>query len=205
MSRILWTLALIVLVAASGALVAGVSSFIVLIAGAMLVVFAIALQFSVERAAYLAVCVFVLAITWNGIRIAGGAFANGFFVVATLAVLAYIARERPRVPFPGWLFGVGVGLALAVVIVVIVPPDPRMLNAGLVDLRQVLTEQGQVGSLMGRSDLLALAKIELVVIWIPVMLATIANTNPKILRLMDLWTIGALVNAAVGVLDYSGI
>ncbi len=205
MRRFLWFAALALLVAASGVFAAGVPPFFLLVVGALLVVFVAALQFSISKAAYLAVCAFVLTIAWNGLRFGGGAIANAFFAVATVAVLAYVARERPTVPLPGWLFAAGAGFGFAALIVFIVPPDAGLLNAPLIQARQVLNETGQLVEIARRSDFLTLLQFLLAIIWIPVMLATIGTTNRRVIRLMDLWTIGAVISAAVGVLDYAGL
>jgi hypothetical protein len=56
-----------------------------------------------DRAAFVAVGVLALTISWNGLRGPGRALANVFLVLATVAVLAHVVIDRRSVPIPPWL------------------------------------------------------------------------------------------------------
>jgi hypothetical protein len=203
--RIFPLLGLLLVIALSGALAVFLKPFFLLVLGGVLVVAIIAASLSMSHAAYVAVCMFVLTITWNGLRFGGGAIANAFFAIATIAVVGYIARERPAVPIPGWLFTAGAGFCLAVAVVLFFPTDPGLHNEAELQARRILDSSGQYLAVGTRSDLLTLAQFLLALVWIPVMLATIATTVARVLRLLDLWTISAVVCAAVGIVDFAGL
>jgi O-antigen ligase len=205
MRRIFFPLALLLALAAGALIASGVSALVVFAAAGVLVVFIAAAPLSIYRVAYFAVCVFVLTVTWNGIRLGGGAAADGFFAIATVAVLAWVVRERIPVPVPGWLFAAALGFAATALIVLLFPPDATLINASLIGQRQTLSLVNATGELTRASDLLALLKILLALLWIPVMLATVATTNARVFRLMDLWTISGCVNASVALLQYVGV
>ena len=125
-------------------------------------------------------------------------------VLAFAAVVVHVAVERRPVPLPPWLLVAATGFGFAALLVLVVPPSSELLNPALIDQRRQLNEAGQIVELGTRSDLAALVKFELALLLIPLMLATVGTTHQRIARLLDLWTISALVCALVAIVDYSG-
>ena len=161
---------------------------------------------SIDQIAYAAVGLFVLVITWNGFRLAGGAVANAFMVLAFLAFLALVLVAHRPVPLPPWLL-VAAGLfAVAQLVNVIFPPDSALLNEALIHHR-VLPQGEAPGFLPPLSDFdfAQLATLEIAFLIIPVMIATVATTAQRIERLLDLLVISATVNAVVACIGFAGI
>jgi hypothetical protein len=73
--------------------------------------------------AYFGVGLLVLTITWNGIRVSGGAFGDAFMALAFAGVVSHLALDKRPVPVPAWLFVAGIGLFLAGLLDVIFPPS----------------------------------------------------------------------------------
>jgi O-antigen ligase len=159
----------------------------------------------VDRLAFVAVGVAVLFITWNGFRLGGGAIANAILVPAfgMVALRAMVLRKPP--PLPPWMFAAAIGFALAAMLRLIFPPDASTLNDILVHFRtlpQVGVSQPLV--LLPRNDLVAFVQFEITLIVIPLLVASVANTPFRITRLLDVFVLGAAINAAVGVIDVAG-
>jgi hypothetical protein len=161
---------------------------------------------TIDRLAYIAMGVSLLAITWNGFRLGGGAVANAFLVPAFLMVATRTVLLRKPIPFPPWMFVAGIGFALAAMLRVILPPDSSLLNDILVHYRTIpQAGQTQPLILIPRSDLLALFQFEVGVIVLPVLIASVATTANRVKRLVDVFVFGAAINAAVGIVDFAGI
>lgn len=159
-----------------------------------------------DRWAYIAIGVAILVITWNGFRIGGGAVANAFLVPAFLLVAARALLLRKPIPFPPWMFVAAIGFALAALLRVMFPPDASLLNDILVHYRTIpqATGTAQPVILVPRSDLLALFQFETGVIVIPLLIASVATTARRVSRLLDVFVLGAAINAAVGIVDFAG-
>ena len=155
-----------------------------------------------DRVMWIAVSILVLTISWNGIRVGGGAFGDGFMLIAFATVVANHVRERRSPALPSWLVLAGVGFLLAAVLVVIFPPSLGLANRATVQQESLLIVPGY---LPPRSDLSFLTKFELSVLLVPLIVAAAATTRRRCRRLLDLWAIGAFVNAAVAVADYVGL
>ena len=158
-----------------------------------------------DRVAFAAVALLVLAVTWNGLRLGGGALGDLFMVLAFAAVVGHLVVTRERVPLPPWLFLTGAGFLLAALLVMIFPPSFSLVHTTLTEQANLVTQLGLPVTVAARSDLSALIKFELSLIVIPVLLAVVATSERRCSRLLDLWTISAIVSAAVGLLDYSGV
>jgi hypothetical protein len=174
-------------------------------AGVAVAVAILAFGLPMDRLAFLAVALFILTVTWNGFRVPGGALANLFLVVAVAAVAATVVVERRPVPLPPWLFVAGIGFALATLLVLLFPPDAELVNRMLLQQRNLANEGGLSGELYLRSDLATLVQYEVALVVIPVMLVIVGSSVERIARLLDAWTVSALVCAGVGILDYAGI
>jgi hypothetical protein len=158
---------------------------------------------SIDRLAYFAVCVSVLAITWNGLRFAGGAVANAFLVPAFIMAAVRTVVLRKPILVPAWMLAAGIGFILAALLNLIFPPSPSLLNDILVHYRTI-PQIGQPLVLVNRSDVLALIQFEIGVIVIPVLIASVASTVRRIERLIDVFVVGAAINAFVGMIDWAG-
>ncbi len=161
---------------------------------------------SLDEFAYAAVGVSLFLITWNGFRLGGGAIANAFLSLAFLIVATRTIVLRKPIPLPPWMFAAAIGFALAAMLRLIFPPDTGVLNDILIHIRTI-PQVGQVQPLIlvPRSDLVALLQFETAVVVIPVLIASVATSGRRIERLLDVFMLGAVVNAAVGILDFGGI
>jgi hypothetical protein len=171
-----------------------------------------------DKLAVFAVGLMAFTITWNGIRLGasgsssspagGGAFGDATLVLAFLAVMADVIGRRRPVPMPPWLLLAGLGLFLAFVVTMISPPSGALIQkSNLVGatLAQQSGSTGPVAPLGLSGDILNLFEFELALVLIPILLASVATTPRRCRLVMDLFTAGAIINGAVGVLDIGGI
>jgi hypothetical protein len=155
--------------------------------------------------AFAAVCVLVLTVTWNGIRVGGGALGDVFFALAFAAVLAHVIVDRRAVPLPPWLLLAGIGCFLAGLLSMIFPPSVALVQKSLVTETTFLAQDGVSGLVAPRSNVGLLVEYELSLIMIPVLIVAVGTTASRCAKLVNLWTFGAVINAIVGVADYAGI
>lgn len=149
----------------------------------------------------------MLTITWNGLRGPGGAFANVFLVLAVLAVLAHVVVDRPPIPIPPWLLLTAGGMLVAALVTSIFPPDPAIQSRTLLQFNQLALVAGVPinGLIEHRSNISALLKWEVGLVLVPMVIVLLATNTWRIHRLLDLFTVGAVVNAFVGILDRGGL
>ncbi|HEX6388866.1 MAG TPA: O-antigen ligase family protein [Solirubrobacteraceae bacterium] len=197
------TFAVVVAVAAAAGVAAiTVNPLIGLAAGGVLVAGAGLLGLPMERLAWIGACLLAFTITWNGLRLAGGSFANVFMLLAFGAMVAHKLLERRPVSAPPTLLMAAVGFWLATCLVLIFPPDFRLLNLTEIQLR------GSVGAplILGkRSDLFTLIEVELSLLIVPLVMIAAASTPKRLRILLDLWTAGLIVNSLIGFMDTLGI
>jgi O-antigen ligase len=160
-------------------------------------------RLSLDRVAFVAVGIFILGITWNGLRIGGTSVATPMLVLAFLAVLALVVLGRRAVPLPPWLLAVAFGLVLAAMLNLIFPPDASLTNKTLLYFRSLPGRP--LGFLVPRPDLLMLAQWLIALLIIPMMITAVANTKDRVKRLLDLFVISALISAGIGILDIAGL
>jgi hypothetical protein len=158
-----------------------------------------------EKLALLAVSVLVFTVTWNGIRVAGGALGDGFMALAFAAVLAYVVGEKRPPPLPPWLLVAAIGFVLAGLVSMIFPPSIAVVQRSLIAQITIKLQDGAFGIANAPSDAGELIKYELGFVLIPLMIATVATTRQRCMLLLNLWTAGAIVNAWVGILDFGGL
>ena len=180
---------------------------LLLLAACVFVVAAIAILQAVpiERLAYITVGVFVLFVTWNGLRVAGGGMANLFMVAAFMVVPLYVIQTRRAVPFPPWLFAAAAGFVIAAMVAYVFPPEQDLLSRSLISFRTEYQSVEPLGYLVPRSDLYTLLKFETALLLIPLLIAAVATTKERIERLMDLFVLSATINAAVSIVDFLGV
>jgi O-antigen ligase len=192
----------------------------VAIAVGLLLVLGVVTFFGVQtdKLAVFAVGLMAFTITWNGIRLGasggtaspagGGAFGDATLVLAFIAVMAdVIGRKRP-LPMPPWLMLAGLGLFVAFVVTMIFPPSAPILQKSALLSATIAQQSGVIGpvaSLGLSADTLNLIEFELGMLLIPIMIAAVATTPRRCRLLMDLFTAGAVINGAVGLLDIGGI
>lgn len=164
----------------------------------------VALVVPLDRIAFVLTCAFVLMITWNGLRLAGGAAGNLLMILAFGAIVAEAVIARRSVPVPAWLLAAGGGCVLAAMLNLIWPPNPTWLDQSLLSYRVDFLPPPP-GFVVPRSDLLTLAKFEVCLVLVPVLIAAVATTGARVHRLIDMFVLSATINAAVGVLDFAGI
>lgn len=160
-----------------------------------------------DRVAFVAVGVLALTITWNGLRGPGGAFANVFLGLAVLAVLAHVVVDRRTIPIAPWLLVSAGGMIVAALVTSMFPPDPTIHSRTLLQFNQAaLTAGVPLGGLVqSRSNVSALVKWQTGLVVVPVLMVLVATNTWRIHRLLDLWTVGAVVSAFVGILDRAGV
>jgi hypothetical protein len=157
-----------------------------------------------DRLAYLAVGGFVLFVTWNGLRVAGGGASNLFMIIAFLVVPLYVVQNRRSVPLPPWLFAASAGFVIAAMVAYIFPPEHGLLSRSLISFRTEFQSLQPLGFLVPRSDFFYLIKYEIALLLIPLVIASVAFTQKRIERLMDLFVLSGAVNGAVAVVDFLG-
>jgi hypothetical protein len=175
---------------------AGAATGIVLVAAVSM------LGLSTQRLAWLAACLLVLTIQWNGIRVGGGAFGNVFLVMAFGGMVAHSLLGRRPISAPPTLMLAGLCFLLAAVLAMIFPAGAALNDQANIQLSARLAVPVY---LTHRSDVLALIEFELSFLAVPLVLIAAGSTPRRCRRLMDLWTCGALVNAFVGLTDTLGI
>jgi hypothetical protein len=186
-----------VLVAGTGlGVAAGGAAGILVVGGVAL------LGTSTDRLMEGAVGLLVLTITWNGFRAGGGAVGDLFLVAAFATVVVSLMVEHRSPVVPPWLAFAGVTFLLAGLLSGIFPQS-HALSA------QTNLEQETLaiipGYLPSRSNTSYLLKFEIAVMLMPLLIAAAATTPARVRRLLDVWTIGCVINAAVGVLDVAGV
>ncbi len=171
-------------------------------AGLVLVVIVAMLGVSTDRIMWIAVSVLVLTITWNGIRVHGGAVGDVFMSVAFAAVVAHYVLHQRSPRLPPWLLLAGLGFLFAGLLVVIFPPNLGLANRAVVQQESLLIVPGY---LPPRSDLSFLVEFELSLLLVPLIVAAAATTRRRCTQLLNLWALGTVVNAAVGIADLAGL
>jgi hypothetical protein len=174
------------------------------LAGVLVVVAAVAVfAIPIEKIAYAAVAMLVLVITWNGFRLVGGALANAFLLLSFAAVIGQAMVARRAIRLPQWLFAAAIGFAAAAMLNVIFPANGGLLNETLLQYRVTPRPAHPIGFLTYPSNLLTLVEFEISLVVIPLLIAAVATTAERVNRLIDMWTISAAVNGAVGLVQYA--
>jgi predicted O-methyltransferase YrrM len=140
---------------------------------------------------------------WNGINIP--LFSHPGQAAAFCAFLAVGARSaihREAVPLPGWLLFVAAGFLLAGVVNAAFPVDPGEKAHWLAT--ETITQSLGVGPIDTGSNFGNLFKLEIALVLLPIAIAVTAQRNAAALRwIADAWVLGALLSAAIAVLDAS--
>lgn len=155
-----------------------------------------------DSLAYLAVGLMILTVTWNGVRVGGSLLVDPLTVVAFVCVCVHVTLNRRAVPVPPWLLLAGIGLTLAALLSIIFPPRPELLRNPA--LQQLQVASGAAAA-PGRSNIGSMLKFEVALVLLPLMLVVVATTPRRCSRMADLWAISALISAAAGLCDFSGI
>lgn len=139
---------------------------------------------------------------WNAIRIGSGlALEDLLMALAFLAVLWQVIVHGRSVAFPPAIVVAACGLAITGLVVALYPP-PALLTAN------PLIQQAAVLSLIpikSRHNLGSLAKFEVAILLMPLMVGVVSTTRSRALRVADIWAIGAIISAAVATADMIGI
>lgn len=185
---------------------AGLGPSIAILAG-LLILAGVVTFFDVSTGdlAFWAVALLLFTVTWNGIRVGGGGFGNVFMAIAFAAVITHVVVEKRPLPLPPWLFIAGLGFLLAGLLSMVFPPNPQVAQQSILTQLTVASQINIQSAAQVPSNELELAKYELSVILIPILIATVGTTVGRCRRLINLFVAGALVNAAAGVLDHVGI
>jgi hypothetical protein len=96
-------------------------------------------------------------------------------------------------------------MVIAALVTTVFPPGLAIQSRTLLQFNQLaLTAGTSLNALVqNRSNVSALFKWELVLV--PVLVVVVATNTWRINRLLDLWTVGAVVSALVGLLDRAGL
>jgi hypothetical protein len=181
---------------------AGVGPVVGAGAGLVVVVIVAMLGVSTDRIMWITVSVLVLTITWNGIRVHGGAVGDVFMAMAFAAVVVHYVLHKRSPGLPPWLLLAGLGFLLAGLLVVMFPPNLGLANRAIVQQESLLIVPGY---LPPRSDLSFLIEFELSVVLVPLIVAAAATNRRRCTQLLNLWALGTVVNAAVGIADLAGL
>jgi hypothetical protein len=160
----------------------------------------------IDRVAFFAVGALTLTVTWNGIRIGGGAFGDGFLALAAITVLLHVFVDKKPITMPPWLLACAGLMIVAALVESIFPPSLSIQNLTALQFNQqfvVVNVPINVFAL-ARPNLPALVKWEVALLIVPMLYAVVATTPWRINRLLDLWTIGAALNALDGIASRAG-
>jgi O-antigen ligase len=133
-------------------------------------------------------CLTAATVTWNGAPPKSVA-APDLFLIGALAALAYVwAQDRIEIPLPGWLLGAAALLISAQLLnqffLVTHPPQ---------DQPPTFTPVGP--------PLITLARVELGMLVLPIVVGAVASTWKRANLLANLWVASATISATVGVFD----
>jgi O-antigen ligase len=158
-----------------------------------------------DKLAFAAVAVFVFTVTWNGIRVGGGAFGDGFMALALAAVIAYVVAEKRPLPLPPWLLVAAIGFFLAGLLTMIFPPSVAVVQRSVLAQLTIKLEDGIQGLTAIPSNTSELIKYELSLVVPLLVIGATAFTPARCRTLVNAWTAGAIVNGCVGIVDYAGL
>jgi hypothetical protein len=179
----------------------------VLALGLVVVVSVIAVyRVGTNRLAFYAVSLLVLTITWNGIRVVGGAFGDGFMLLAFAAVATNAIVTRRGFPIPRLMLVAGTLCAFAALITGIFPPAVELVQKTVVSQLNFAQQDGvKPVFAVAAHNTSFLLKYEASLVLIPVIIVAAATTSERLGRLVNLWTLSGVVNGAVAILDYAGL
>jgi O-antigen ligase len=207
-----WIGPTVVLLIAAAALALGIaaadlSPVIAAALGVLAIVVAIAsVSVPMDKIAFFAVGALLLMITWNNLRFTGGSIANAFLVLSVAAVAGQALTERRPIPVPPWLFIAAVGFITAALLTYIFPPDHGLINEQLLNYRVTPRPVSEARTLFltDPSNLEFLVLFMVAFLAIPVLIASVGTSRWRIDRLIDLWTLSAVVNSIVALVDFAG-
>ncbi|MCW3017145.1 MAG: hypothetical protein JWO02_4237, partial [Solirubrobacterales bacterium] len=200
-------LVFLMIVSAAGFVLAGVGATpaVGVVLGILAVGAAGLSRVSTDRIVWVTACIFVVTVTWNGIRVGGGAFGNVFLALAVVSLVAHVIMSGKPLALPPWLLIVGLGVLLAQLLSLVFPPNVELTNMSDVQFLTLYTNaMPSPVYLPHRSDVAQLLKFEVSIVLVPVLMLAAGVTRRRCTQLLDLFTISALVNGFVAVADYSG-
>lgn len=160
-------------------------------------------RFPTDRLLWITTCLFVLTVTWNGIRLGGGgAFGNAFMVLAFAALAAHVVVERRPLILPPWLLLAGTGLFFAQLLSLVFPPDVALTNKSDIQFLSLYNSSVLIGE---RSDVAQMIKFEVSLVMVPVLIIAAVTTVVRARRLLDLFAMSSVVSSLVAIADYSGL
>jgi hypothetical protein len=158
-------------------------------------------RLSTDRIMWLTACLFVMTVTWNGIRVGGGAFGNAFLALAVVSLVAHLLMSGRPLPLPPWLLLAGMGVFLSQLLTLVFPPDAALINKSDV---QFLSLFPTPVYLPHRGDIGQLLKFEVSLVVVPVLMLCAGGTAARCRWLLDLFTFSAVVSGFVACVDYTG-
>lgn len=142
--------------------------------------------------------------TFTAVRpIAQFTLADVFFVCGGLLVGLRLLTERDlarRLP-PPWLCASAAGLLVSALLVEIVHPASSTINIYTVPISPYSPAFG-TGS---GSNLVNAARFATALLFVPTLIACVADSRSRVDRLIDIWLLGTCVNCAVAILDFFGL
>ncbi|MCW3014740.1 MAG: hypothetical protein JWO02_1832, partial [Solirubrobacterales bacterium] len=123
-------LVFLMIVSAAGFVLAGVgaSPAVGVVLGILAIGAAALSRVSTDRIVWATACIFVVTVTWNGIRVGGGAFGNVFLALAVVSLVAHVVMSGKPLALPPWLLLVGMGVLLAQLLSLVFPPNVELTN-----------------------------------------------------------------------------
>jgi hypothetical protein len=129
-----------------------------------------------------------LTIDWNGLRPGGVAIPDLFLSAALILVVALWLQNRLDVPLPAWLAAAAVGFLASELIAELFVPNPPA------DPPPSFTPPG--------SPLATIAKLELAVLVVPMVIGAVASSWRRLDLFASLWVLSACVSAGIAVVDF---
>ncbi len=154
-----------------------------------------------DRISFGLVCLLAIATQWNGVRVGSLALEDVLMGLAFGAVVFDMLAYRRWISLPSPIVVAACGLAVVGFLAALFPPAPTLTSNPVVQ-QAAAVQQIAVKS---RSNLGSLAKFEAAVLLLPFMIAVVATSRARALRIAELWALGAIISSLVATTDMIGV
>lgn len=140
----------------------------------------------------------VLCVTWNGIRLTGGVSpADLLFALALFIVAFHVIAGDEQLPIPAWLLAAALGLLAASLLAALFyhGPQPVVLS------QSPFGGASQLASTYSDSNLAGVAKFELALFFVPLLIAVVATSVERVRSIAELWVASAVICCLVAIAD----
>jgi colanic acid biosynthesis glycosyl transferase WcaI len=153
---------------------------------------------SLDRLSFALLGVALVAIAWNGVKVAGLSLFYLALVPAAAALVVRAMAAGRGARLPGWLWLSAGGIAAAAGLAALLPPSEAYVRGRYEHVTALVRWAGRTES---QSNLGNLVKFQLCVIGIPLLVGLAGRSARSLGRLADVWLVSGLASAAVAVSD----